>query len=254
MSEQTIYNALRAGGLTPAGACAMMGNMFCESSMKSTAVELRCPLGGADYTWNVDNGTITRQEFCGDAFGYGLCQWTYSPRKAELYDFASGKGVSIGDEQMQCEFALSELVRYYADLNTFLHMTADLPEATKRICAEFEIPAVNNFADRINAAQRFFNTYAAEDQSECGSDACPIEIPEPEVCAVNVRVLQKGCLGRDVYVLQCGLTDLRFDCGIPDGDFGDLTKEAVKALQKKNCLDVSGICDANVWEVILKAR
>ena len=58
MSEQTIYNALRAGGLSPAGACAMMGNMYCESGLRSDNVQDNCAMGDSDYTWNVDNGGI----------------------------------------------------------------------------------------------------------------------------------------------------------------------------------------------------
>lgn len=253
MSEQTIYNALRIGGLSPSGACAMLGNMFCESGLKATNVEDRCTLGDFDYTNAVDMGTISRYQFKLDAFGYGLVQWTYPSRKEGLYDLAKGQGVSIGDEQIQCEFCLVELINEYNGLYSYLCTTNDLPEATKRICAEYERPAVNNFADRINAAQRYFNLLAKDD-SGCTVDSCPIEIPKEELCNVSVRILRKGNLGRDVYLLQCGLLDMGIDCGFPDGDFGENTEAAVKELQRVTQMDPTGKADKDVWQIVLDAR
>lgn len=254
MSEQTIYDALRSGGLSRTGACAMMGNLYCESLLKSNNVEDRCTLGDFDYTRAVDTGTISRYQFKVDAYGYGLAQWTYFSRKEQLYDLARAKNVSISDEQMQCEFCITELQHDYSGLYAYLCKTEDLPEATKRICAEYEKPAVNNYADRINAAQRFFNTLAAND-SGCAGDACPIEFTTlEERCEVGVRVLRKGDLGRDVYLLQCGLLDMGIDCGLPDGDFGDNTEAAVKELQKVAQMSPTGKADRDVWQVVLDAR
>lgn len=251
MSEQTIYNALRTGGLSPSGACAMMGNMFCESALKSNNVQDNCTLGDFDYTNAVDSGTITRWQFMADSFGYGLCQWTYSTRKDHLYMLAREKGVSISNEQMQCEFCITELKQDYAELYSFLCSTDDLAMSTRRICAEFEKPAVNNFADRINAAQRFYNEIV-EPEDAC-TDACPIEVPT-EPCSVAVRSLKRGDLGRDVFLLQCGLMDMRYDCGVPDGDFGLITEEAVNELQRAYGLEPTGIADQSVWTIILKER
>lgn len=250
MSEQNIYQNLRAGGLSPAGTAAMMGNMWCESTLKSDIVEKRCPMGDRDYTYNVDNGLITKWQFETDAYGYGLCQWTYYTRKEALYLFAKGLGVSIGDEQMQCAFCIEELKKDYQSLYQFLCNTDDLPTAAKRICSEYEQPAVNNYADRINAAQRFFNQLGNE---ECEDDTCPVELPT-ESCDVPVRVLRRGDLGRDVFLLQCGLMDMRFDCGAPDGDFGLITEEAVTELQRANGIEPTGIADQQTWSLILKAR
>ena len=249
MSEQTIYQALRNGGLSPAGACAMLGNMYCESTLKSNIVETRCTLGGFDYTNAVDMGTISRYQFKVDAFGYGLCQWTYPSRKADLYDYARSQNVSVGDEKMQCDFCIYELQRDYAGLYQYLCTTDDLPEATKRICAEYEKPAVNNFAARINMAQKYFNQLAGE----------VVEKPEQTIqvaktCEVTVRELKQGSLGRDVFLLQCGLNDMGYTCGVADGDFGANTKESVCELQRKYNLTPNGIADKAVWGIILMER
>lgn len=260
MSEQSIYQALRNGGLTAAGACAMMGNMWAESGMKPNNVEDRSPLSDCDYTNAVNTGTISKDQFMYDPdpqtginqyYGYGLCQWTYPSRKAELYDYARLQNVSIGDEKMQCDFCIFELQRDYSGLYTYLCQTEDLPEATRRICAEYEQPAVNNFADRINAAQRYYNQLA-DNYVE------PKPVPEPEIpaepCTVSVRTLKQGDMGRDVFLLQCGLTDMGYSCGVPDGDFGKNTKKAVCELQKALNIEQTGIADEAVWGIILNER
>jgi len=164
MSEQTIFNALRSGGLSAAGACAVMGNMFCESGLKSNIVELRSSIGGADYTFNVDNGTITRKQFISDSFGYGLCQWTYSTRKADLYDYAKSLNVSIGDEKMQCDFCIYELQRDFIDLYSYLRVVNEdeLYKATSLVCTQYERPAVNNIKPRYEAAKKYYDQLATK--------------------------------------------------------------------------------------------
>lgn len=251
MSEQTIYNALRAGGLSPAGACGMMGNMDAESGLLPNNVQNNCSMSDFDYTYAVDNGTISRERFVYDSYGFGLCQWTSYDRKDGLYQLAKGKGVSIADEAMQCEYCIYELKQsQYSTLYKFLCTTDDVAKAAERVCAEFERPKYNNFAVRINAAQRYYNQLA---NGECAEDSCPIEIPE-ETCAVNVRTLKRGSLGRDVFLLQVGLLDMGFDCGLPDGDFGRNTEEAVRRLQNDNCLEETGVADWFVWQTILSER
>lgn len=256
MSEQTIYQALRAGGLSPAGACGMMGNMDAESAMRTNNVQDNCTMGDHDYTYAVDTGIMTRWQFMSDSYGYGLCQWTSSDRKDGLFMLAKERGVSISDEAMQCEFCLYEL-RGYKDLYNFLCTTDDVAKAAERVCAEFERPKYNNFAVRINAAQKFFNQFAPTtvEKPPC-DDSCPVDItPEiPEPCEVNVRRLKRGDLGRDVFVLQCGLNDMGYSCGVPDGDFGGNTEKAVKELQEAAGLEQTGVADLFVWSEVLKER
>lgn len=248
MSKEAIYHALRDGGLSPAGACAMMGNMWAESGLRSNNVQDNCPMNDSDYTYNVEHGITSKWQFETDSYGYGLCQWTASSRKDALYIFAKAKGVPISDETMQCEFCIKELREDFNGLYQYLCTTEDTPKATERICAEFECPAVNNFAVRINAALGYYREFG---ETECTEDSCPIEIPTDEICSVNVRVLHKGSLGRDVYVLQCGLNDMKHECGKPDGDFGDNTEVAVKELQRAFGLEETGIADQLVWQTIL---
>ena len=256
MSEQTIYNVLRSGGLSRVGTCAMMGNMNAESALISTNVQDNCKISDTEYTQMVDSGTMSRQQFASDSFGYGLCQWTSYDRKEGLYDLAS-KGVSIGDEVMQCEHCVAELQKQWVGLYRYLCVTEDLTEATKRICSEFERPKINNYAVRINAAQMYFNRLAANDVGS-GNDNSPSESKPTDVeskdCVIHVRVLRKGDLGRDVFLLQCGLCDIGYNCGIPDGDFGKNTENAVRELQKVNKIQETGVADWFVWQTVMNAR
>lgn len=259
MNEVTIYNALRAGGLSAAGACAMIGNMWCESALISNNVQDNCTLGDFDYTNAVDSGTITRWQFMSDGFGYGLCQWTYPGRKDHLYMFARDAGVSIGSEDMQVQFCLTELQSDFPELYKFLCETDDLAAASDWICKDFENPAVKNFADRQNAAARYFKILADLDVPEtagnvCSGDSCTIDLGKDESCSIDVRVLKHGDMGRDVYMLQCGLSDMKIDCGKPDGDFRDKTLAAVKDLQRRSGLEPTGVVDAATWQMLVRKR
>ena len=95
--------------------------------------------------------------------------------------------------------------------------------------------------------------FATDIDVGCTDDACPIDFSE-ETCTVNVRVLQKGSLGRDVFLLQAGLYDMGYDCGLPDGDFGINTEEAVRELQRASQLEPTGKADQTVWQIILSKR
>jgi len=252
MSKEAIYHALRDGGLSPAGACAMMGNMWAESGLKSDNVQDNCTLNDFDYTYAVENGMITRWQFMVDRFGYGLCQWTLASRKDALYAFAKEKGVPISDERTQCEFCVEELRKDFSDLYKYLCTTEDVPKATERICAEFERPAVNNFAVRINAALGYYREFG---ETECTGDSCQIDLPEEsEMCSVDMRVLKRGMKGRDVFLAQCGMLDIGLDLGKygADGDFGECTEKAVMDLQENCEIESTGIINCDTWKIIIK--
>lgn len=56
-----------------------------------------------------------------------------------------------------------------------------------------------------------------------------------------VRELYRGRTGEDVRVLQNTLASKGYWCGVADGDFGELTQQAVWAVQKQNGLVRDGI-------------
>ena len=164
MSELSILKQLVLGGMTPIAACAMGGNMYCESTMHSNIAQRgMTSLSDAEYTAAADAGTI---DFVHDAVGYGLCQWTYYTRKQNLLGYARSRGKSVGDEETQVKFCLVELRMEYPDLWAYLQTAQGLYEAAARICKEYERPAVNNIQDRASAGNMMYMTYGSELESE----------------------------------------------------------------------------------------
>ena len=154
MKAKEIYDILRAGGLSHAGALGMIGNMMAEAGPSlppNIAQRGKTKLSDAQYTAAADNGLI---DFVHDAVGYGLYQLTYHKRKANYLNFAKAKGVSVGDGEAQCEFCLKELREDYPNLYKTLCESNDIDQCADLICTQFERPAVSNLADRRNFAHQ----------------------------------------------------------------------------------------------------
>lgn len=153
MKAQDIYDLLRAGGLSRAGALGMLGNMQAESGLKEDIAQRGMTLlSDEEYTRQADNGQLN---FSRDAVGYGLCQWTYFSRKAALLDKAKACGCSVGNGTMQVEFCLDELIHDYPAVFQLLCSSDSIDECSDTICKDFERPAVNNFLTRRSFAHEF---------------------------------------------------------------------------------------------------
>ena len=195
--NKEIYDALVAGGLTPAGAAGMMGNYNGECAMKSNNLQntgnKKLNMTDAEYTAAVDNGTYTN--FAKDGHGYGLAQWTYHTRKAALLTFAKQMAKSIGDSLMQVAFTLHELKSYPAVLKV-LTTTNSVKEASDIVLTQFERPWVIIYGTeaekeaakdkRAAFAQKFYDKFAAQDEPAAPST------PEQEETAETVYTVKKG--------------------------------------------------------------
>ena len=160
MSAITILTKLVQAGMTPAGACGMWGNIYAESSgISNIAQRGMTKLSDADYTAAADNGTIN---FVRDSVGYGLCQWTFWSRKQNLLNYAKSKGVSVGDENMQIEFLISELKSEYTSVWNFLCSTDSVYDSADKVCRQFERPAVNNVDTRATYGNKAYSTYGVQ--------------------------------------------------------------------------------------------
>ena len=229
MSAQNIYKILVGAGMTPTGAAAMLGNMQAESALRANnAQDGMTRLSDADYTAQVDNGIYAN--FATDAVGYGLCQWTFSSRKASLLAFAKSRGVSVGDESMQAAFTVKELKADYSALWNYLCSTSNLYEATSRICKEYERPAINNIDARYNAAQSHFKSLSGVEVKEPAPEA--ESAPEAPTFALKLRYLRKGMSGEDVRAWQYILKGKGFAVGNADGIYGEKTTAATKDYQR----------------------
>lgn len=136
---QAIFQGLLNGGMNAVQAAAVMGNMQAESGFRSDA-----------------------QESGGD--GYGLVQWSFG-RRDNLEAYASQKGVSVSDLNLQIEFLLKEYEETYKG---YLEGTAfadtnntDLAQATEDWMNKFERPnaAYAHLDRRVAAAERVYGFY-----------------------------------------------------------------------------------------------
>lgn len=143
MTEQQMFEFLKKQGFSDAGAAGVMGNMFAESGLKPNNLQnsFEKKLGHTDisYTKAVDNGTYAN--FSKDGAGYGLCQWTYSTRKAALLAFAKAENASIGDAEMQLRFFVKELKESFSGVLSVLKTATTVREASDAMLLKFERPA-----------------------------------------------------------------------------------------------------------------
>lgn len=249
MSAQTIYFKLVEAGMSPVGACAMLGNMQAESAMRANNVQDGYGYTDEGYTAKVDAGQL---EFR-DGIGYGLCQWTCSTRKQKLLQFARSRGVSVGDEAMQVDFCVQELRSEYPKLWLYLCDATGVYEATERICKEYERPAVNNVEERARAANGFYMSFGGIEPSQSPTVTAPPEgapSGEEEVYWPP-RVLALGMFGPDVVALQGLLIAHGYPAGI-SGTFDGATRLMTMAFQAEQGLVGDGIAGPLTWAALTK--
>lgn len=212
-----IYDALVAGGLTPAGAAGLMGNFMAESAMKSNNLQDSCQteLGYTDesYTTAVDSGAYAN--FAKDSAGYGLAQWTYWTRKRDLLDFAKKQGRSIGDAMMQVAFALQELKGFSKVLNV-LQTTASIKEASDIVLTQYERPA-----DMSDAVKEKRAAYGQKIYEKCVAAKDPaegIDTGEPAVAATGLiaELRTAGYTNCEIYKIGAAIENGVYDAYIDD--------------------------------------
>lgn len=163
-NEEKIWNHLKAAGLTDHGVAGLMGNLYAESGLIPTnlqnSYEKKLGYTDATYTAAVDSGKY--QAFAYDSAGYGLVQWTFCSRKAELLDYAMSCRKSIGDLEMQLDFLVKELRESYKKVLTVLTTTGSVQAASDIVLTQFERPADMGAAvkaKRASFGQQYFNKY-----------------------------------------------------------------------------------------------
>ena len=165
--ESYIWDKLYAAIANEIGTAALMGNLQAESGMIPYRKQGDFSSGytaSITYTNNVNNGTITENQFVHDSIGYGLAQWTYYTRKQKLYNKKVNDGYSsIGDVDLACDYLVEELQTDYNSVwNTLVNAT-DLHAASDVVLVDFENPADQSQAVkdyRASLGQAIYNTYA----------------------------------------------------------------------------------------------
>lgn len=254
MSYQTIYNQLRANGLTEAGALGMLGNWDCESNCISYRLQgdYSYPYNESrQYTADVDSGRISRVQFMNDGKGYGLAQWTYWSRKSNLYDFWKARGGSIGNEHLQVEFAISELVGEFSGLLNMLRSSNDLYQCTKEICYKYENPAIKNVDQRFAAAQRI------KGEIDLNPQPVPPEPPGPEPGPPTQvfwppRTIDCHCVDWPEVTVLGSVLYCRGYLSYAAVAWDDEVTEAVKAFQRDAGLVPDGCVGPMTWGKLLE--
>lgn len=197
MSSKTIYDQLRAVGMTAEGACGLMGNFQAESAMRSNNVEDRSGIDDDRYVQMVDGGGYDFLSDYGHHYGFGLAQWTLQSRKNNLLNLAKKRGCSIADETMQVDFAIWELSNQFPGVWQVLTTSHDLYECSRIVCVQYERPAVNNVDVRYRYARDFFGMLAGGSDPDPAPDPQPAPAPQPEP-SPSVILLQLA-MERDGY-------------------------------------------------------
>ena len=258
--QQIIYNRLRQHGISEAGALGILGNWECESGNEPYRMQgdfsAYRTLSKA-YVQALTNGSKTKAQFQNDAVGFGLAQWTYHSRKAEMYDEWKKSGKAIDDAEFQVDFAVKETKRDYPALWDFLCQTTDVFTATSRFCREWERPAVNNIDARFAAAKRIQNEIdlaAWQDGSE--PEPTPTPQPQPEPITdkgLQFRTIDYHCSGwREVYIMQGILQARGYYIVLIDGEWDDEEENAIRLFQKEHGLTVDGIVGQKTWDKLLE--
>jgi peptidoglycan hydrolase-like protein with peptidoglycan-binding domain len=238
MTQNEAITKLISAGMTTEGACGFWGNVMAESGGKSNIAQRgMTKLSDDEYTVAADNGTIN---FAYDAVGYGLCQWTYYTRKLNLINYAKANGKSVGDMELQVDFAIKELQADYPKVWKYLTTATDIYQAASKVCTDYESPAVNNITVRANYALAAYNEHGTTTATETGEVFWP------------PRTICEGMTGDDVAVAQA-LLKARGDTDITiDGEFSTKLKNRVMVFQTYNGLAADGIIGALTWTELLR--
>lgn len=253
MSELTIYQALIRGGMTPAGAAGLMGNMRAESAMRANnAQDGMTSMSDEAYTEAVDSGAY--MNFANDSVGYGLCQWTYPSRKKEMLRHARAYGSSIGDEAFQVEWTLYEMSTSYRQVYDFLCTTDSVEAASNLVCYKYEQPAINNTAERAQYAMEFYNRFAkGAEEIQNGSTKNDDPGNTPAISNINVPLpcLKTGYTGYHTRALQTLLQLGGYRYVQVNGVFDRNTLTGVKAFQHDHDLEPDGVVGGKTWQRLI---
>lgn len=205
VDPRALWNLLKQYALTDAGASAVMANMQAESGLRANNLQnsYESKLGFTDeaYTAAVDSGKY--KNFSTDKAGYGLCQWTYPPRKAALLKHV-GKS-SIGDWKAQVSFMMVELSSMTSVLSK-LTTSTDVSECTEVFLKKYEVPASVNDPKTLGARL----AYAKDFLSRFGTEAQLRQVPykvRVKVKNLNIRSsnssssASKGYINPGVYTI-----------------------------------------------------
>lgn len=150
-----------------------MGNMEAESNCEACRVQGDFTSDrrvSKQYAQQVNSGMLPNWHT--DAKGWGLCQWTYFSRKANLRSTCQSYGVGIEDESAQLAFFLAEMQMEYTSTWNKLLNCHSIYDAASYVCCDYERPAVLNIPARADYGNTIYKQFH-------GKDIDPEPSPEP---------------------------------------------------------------------------
>lgn len=243
-----IFQQLTNAGITPEGACGVLGNLEAESGLEPTNLQntynSRFGMTDAEYVERVDKGTY--RNFIRDQAGFGLAQWTYWSRKQMLLERIQSLGYgSIGSLEGQVDYLLWEMKEYYPNVWSFLRGANSVRGASNLVLMRYEQPA-----DQSVAAQEYRTTLSEKWYEKLVAIPEPEPEPGPKEKESEYwppRMLDKTMRGADVSLLQAVLNCRGYGCRI-DGYFGVNTERKVIAFQQDSGLVADGVAGPKTWE------
>lgn len=165
MNDKIIWDFLKSKKFTDAGCAGLMGNLYAESGLipnnTQSSYEKKLGMNDTTYTVAVDSGKY--KNFIDDRVGYGLAQWTYPTRKANLLKYAQSQGKSIAELTMQLNFLYIELTTSFPQLVKILETTTSVVEASNAVLLQFERPASKDLDStknkRASYGQKYYNQF-----------------------------------------------------------------------------------------------
>ena len=268
--NKALYIAKKcvAEGMTIAGAAGVLTNMQHESLFSPINVEDRyhadTKKSDEYYTHMVD--TNPSYDFATDgkkAYGYGLCQWTFRTRKAELRAFCKEKGVSIGDRDTQIAFMFKELKRDFPIVWKALTSSNSAYNCTWQFCRYYENPAnpenTATYRAEKSAPWYDFLVLHIKDEPDPTPEPTPAPAPQPsENHKLELRTIDKNCSGfTEVYLAKSLLINRGYDSAnggllVVDDIWTDALTEAVKQFQRDFNLGADGVVGPKSWAELLK--
>ena len=176
---ETIWNYLLGKLGNAYGVAGLMGNIYAESALIPNNLQntgnTKLGMTDAEYTAAVDDGSYTK--FSSDSYGYGLCQWTYSTRKAALLAYAEVQNASIGNLDMQLAFIYKEISESYKSLLTTLKSATTVKEASDAVLTKYEKPADQSDTVKTKRAgygQTYYDKYAGTSTTTSSSSSSTV--------------------------------------------------------------------------------
>lgn len=179
-----IINFFRGAGYSDIAISGIFGSIIVETAhtinpkIVQTSYRKKYGITNDEYTAKVDNGTWktpdTGLPFTADKIGYGLFQYTSSGRKTNLYNYAKSKNASVGDWQIQCEWAYKEIHSTgYANVRKALDEGTDIEKCALVFMREFERPASKDDPvyqqKRIDYAKQFYAEFFEKENKKMGT-------------------------------------------------------------------------------------